>query len=214
MSEQLEWTPGQDTWPKGATWWDRALPYVEGEGAERRTVVGDWWDEARLTSLGLWQHEVDRVLVRLMADDAAQERAAQVTVLSARAARETREQLGGGWSFAAWLANAQAAVRPTPDEVTVIQAEAAKRRSVRDAIRALIVRWVDDHPTGRAARLFPGQASVWTGDQIAKAASHHSRLLLRLARRGLVPHPGDLVPPHLRDQPEVRDFTEPQTAGA
>lgn len=214
MTEQVEWQPSHDAWRKGATWWDRALPYVEGDGPERHTVYGDWWTEERLSRLSLWQGEAERAMARLMVDDEALERAAVNAVLAARAVRETRDQLAGGWDFATWLRNAQALARPTPDDAPAIAAEVAKRRSVRDAIRAMIVRWVDDHPQGRAARLFPGQASTWSNAQIAVAAGRHSRLLLRLARRALIPDPGDLVPPHLVEQVEARDYTEPATARA
>jgi hypothetical protein len=62
--------------------------------------------------------------------------------------------------------------------------------------------------------MHPGHPTAWSVDQLASAILHNGTWLLRLARAGFLPHPGDLVPPSARDAPEARDYTEPQTAAA
>ncbi len=212
MADMVPWNETHTTYAKGSRWWGRLFPYVTGDGDDRQTVYGDWWTAERMDRLALWQGVAEKALLELMAPDPVQIHQARIKVLAARAARETREAHGGGWSFTTWLEKATAAVRPTPEEEVAIEAESQRRMAARDALKALLCRHVDKHPDGRMARIYRGHPSSWSVDEIAAALIHHGSVLLRLARNGFIPSPGDLVPPVVRDGSDARDFSEPASA--
>lgn len=207
MAGSAPWSESHTTYRKGATWWGRAFPYVTGEGEGRSTIYGDWWDEARLQRLSLWQHDARKALVRLLADDAAQHREARGQLLAARAARDRADQPPPRSADEA--REIVAAVRLTPEDEAAIAAEAQRRIVARDSLRALVIQRADRLPGMR--QMHRGDPATWDCDQLAAAAGGMADVLLRLAGRGFIPHPGDLVPPVAR---EMRDHTEPQEATA
>jgi hypothetical protein len=221
MAEEVEWLATHTTYRKGAKWWGRAMPYVKEDGEGKWTVYGDWWTEARLERLSIWQGQAAAAVLRLLDDDAAQEREARVAVVTPRCAqRQPVAPLMRGLAPPAEVmadpVGALLAMRdpkPTDDERQQIVDLVARRIRARNALRAAIVRDERARLDRGGAPLFPGDPEDWDRHQLAHAIGGYGRLLLRLAAARLIPDPGDLVPPGQREDVRMRQ-AEPAGARA